>query len=382
MANQNEPIDFSAISFDDVIGEGAEGLETAEQEPQDVEEYDDDDIVDEDPREYGDEDFEDGVDEYEDDDEDYSVEDDYDDDDDEEEYDDDDEDEITDEEYEDLPIADKISDILGVETEYEYADTVEGLTNYVRDVSEDLAEDQLQELFEQYPEVQAHLDFVLAGGDPQEFYAANNPSGDYSRIQMGEDDVTLQRAMLGEYYQAMGHADEFIVDMLNDFQESGTMYNKALMAQQELVGMQAEQREALLEEQQMAQEEAEAEQEAFWEDVADTIDSDNEFAGIIIPDTDKQDFFDYISAPVDEYGNTQRDLDYSEADVDIKLAIDYLMYSGFDLEGLIDTKARTHSVRGLRDRIQANEERVKSARKAQRRQKTFDPDQLDINALF
>ena len=201
MANQNEPIDFSAISFDDVIGEGAEGLETAEQEPQDVEEYDDDDIVDEDPREYGDEDFEDGVDEYESDDEDYSVEDDYDDD--EEEYDDDDEDdddEFTDEEYDDLPIADKISDILGVETEYEYADTVEGLTNYVRDVSEDLAEDQLQELFEQYPEVQAHLDFVLAGGDPQEFYAANNPSGDY-RIQMGEDDVTLQRAMLGEYYQ-------------------------------------------------------------------------------------------------------------------------------------------------------------------------------------
>ena len=50
MANQNEPIDFSAISFDDVIGEGAEGLETAEQEPQDVEEYDDDDIVDEDLR--------------------------------------------------------------------------------------------------------------------------------------------------------------------------------------------------------------------------------------------------------------------------------------------------------------------------------------------
>ena len=199
---------------------------------------------------------------------------------------------------------------------------------------------------------------------------------------MGEDDVTLQRAMLGEYYQAMGHADEFIVDMLNDFQESGTMYNKALMAQQELVGMQAEQREALLEEQQMAQEEAEAEQEAFWGEVAETIDSDNEFAGIIIPDTDKQDFFDYISAPVDEYGNTQRDLDYSEANVDIKLAIDYLMYSGFDLEGLIDTKARTQSVRGLRDRIQANEERVKSARKAQRRQKTFDPDQLDINALF
>ncbi len=383
MSDPNNKLDFSAITFDSVVGDGAPGLDAvAEEEPQDVEEHEDDDIVDEDPREYGDEDHEDYVDEDDDEyDDELTVEDDYDDD--EEQVDDEyDDEELTEEEYDDLPISEKISDILGVELEYEYADTVEGLTNYVRDVSEEVAESQLQELFEQYPEVGAHLEYVLAGGDPQEFYAANNPSGDYSRIQMREDDITLQRAMLGEYYKAMGHPDEFILEMIGDFEESGKMYNKALVAQKELVEMQEYQREQMMQEQRYAQEEAQQEQEEFWGGVANYIAEDNEFAGIVIPDSDKQEFFDYISAPIDENGNTQRDIDYSEAGIDIKLAIDYLMYSGFNLSDIIDTKARTQSVRNLRERIQSNEERVKSARKAQRRQKKFDPDQLDINALF
>ena len=188
--------------------------------------------------------------------------------------------------------------------------------------------------------------------------------------------------MLGEYYQAMGHADEFIVDMLNDFQESGKHVQQGIgCTRRTWWGCRQNNEKHCIKNNRVAQEEAE-QSKKFWGEVAETIDSDNEFGGVIIPDTDKQDFFDYISAPVDEDGNTQRDLDYSEANMDIKLAIDYLMYSGFNLEDLIDTKARTQSVRGLRDRIQSNEERVKSARKAQRRQKTFDPDQLDINALF
>ena len=364
MQDPNDKLDISSISFNDMIGDG---LETETQsveapEPEEVE------VVDEVEEDYGDVDHEE-VSEmgYEEDDEERTVEDEYDD------------EEV---ELEDLPIADQISNVLGVELEAEYADTVEGLTNYVRDVSQEVAEEQLQSLFEEFPEVQRHLDYVLAGGDPEQFYAAFNPQADYSNIEMAEGDVSLQRAMLGEYFKAAGHPDEFIIGMLNDVEESGKLFSNAQVAQQQLAAAQAEEREALYANQLAAEQEAEAEQEEFWDGVADIIESGNEFGGIQIPDNDKQDFFDYISMPVDDYGNTQRDLDYQEANMDIKLAIDYLMYSGFNLADIIDTKAKTQSVMGLRDRIQSNEERVKSARKASRRQKTFDPDQLDINALF
>ena len=69
--------------------------------------------------------------------------------------------------------------------------------------------------------------------------------------------------------------------------------------------------------------------------------------------------------------------------MEVKLAIDYLLYSGFNLNDIIDTKAKTASARSLRDRIISNQEQVKSAKGAQRRkQATFDPDNLDITALF
>ena len=359
----NDKLDFSAISFDDMLGDG---IETA---PQDVEEVtpEEVEIVDEDiPNpEQGDEDQEDYVD------------DDYD-------YDNDDEESTVEDEVEleDLPIADQISTVLGLELESEYDDTVEGLTNFVRDMSQEVAEEQLQGLFEEFPEVQRHLDYVLAGGDPEQFYATHNPQANYGNIEMSQGDITLQRAMLGEYFKSAGHPEDFIVDVLNDYEESGKLYGKAQAAQQHLAAAQAEEKEQMYQAQLEQQQKAEAEQDEFWDEVAGVIEEGNEFAGIRIPDNDKQEFFDYISAPVDDQGNTQRDLDYSEADMDIKLAIDYLMYSGFNLSDIIDTKARTKSVENLRSRIQTNEERVKSARKAQRRQKTFDPDQLDINALF
>lgn len=361
MTDPNDKLDFSAISFDDMLGEG---LDTAPQEAET--ELLEEELVDEeleeleeqyDPDERGDEDNDEDQDEYEDSEEEENS-------------------------LEDLLISDQISDALGLELENEYDDTVEGLTNYVRDMSQEVAEAQLNNLFEEYPEVQRHLEYVAAGGDPKQFYASHNPESDYSNIQMAEGDVSLQRAMLGEYFRAKGHEDDFIMDVVNDYEESGKLYGKASAAQEKLSAIQYENNQQMYAQQLQQQEQDQETQNEFWDNVADTISEGNEFAGIRIPDSDKQHFFDYISSPVDEQGNTQRDMDYSDADVDIKLAIDYLMYSGFNLSDIIDTKARTKSVENLRSRIQTNESQVKSARKAQRGQNTFDPDQLDINALF
>ena len=101
-----------------------------------------------------------------------------------------------------------------------------------------------------------------------------------------------------------------------------------------------------------------------------------------IPDREKSNFFDYISQPVGDNGETQRDLDYQEAGTDVKLAIDYMLYSGFDLNGIIEKKAKTQAARNLRDRIVSNEERVKSARKQQRSSRNVDFDQLDLGSIL
>ena len=53
--------------------------------------------------------------------------------------------------------------------EHEYDDTVEGL-GYVKDMAQEVAEDQIEDLFRQFPEVQQHLDYVLAGGESGQFF--------------------------------------------------------------------------------------------------------------------------------------------------------------------------------------------------------------------
>ena len=65
--------------------------------------------------------------------------------------------------------------------------------------------------------------------------------------------------------------------------------------------------------------------------------------------------------------------------MEVKLAIDYLMYKGFDLDTIINTKARTKSVQSLKERISRGEETVKSARRRSKRSTKFDIDDLDLS---
>ena len=55
------------------------------------------------------------------------------------------------------------------------------------------------------------------------------------------------------------------------------------------------------------------------------------------------------------------------------------MYKGFDLGGLVNTRAKTKSVQSLRDKISGRQESVKSAKRAKRRTKSVNVDDLDLS---
>ena len=65
--------------------------------------------------------------------------------------------------------------------------------------------------------------------------------------------------------------------------------------------------------------------------------------------------------------------------MDKKLAIDYLMFKGFNLDQIINTKARTKNTKSLRDKISRNTETAKNARRSGRKAKNFDIDDLDLS---
>tara|TARA_R110002012_G_scaffold58619_3_gene152076 strand:+ start:4122 stop:5243 length:1122 start_codon:yes stop_codon:yes gene_type:complete len=371
MDPKNEGIQLDDITFDDVIG--GEGVATQEIAP--VEE--ETELVDENVEELEEEEEEFEEEEEEDDDDDEDDEEEDEEDEDEDEYEDEEEDEDEYDEEEDTVVG-NILEALGYEANSDYEDTAEGLTALTKDMAGKMANEQIEEVLNKFPLVKNHLNYVLNGGQSQDFMQAYDPNMDYDTLQISESDIQSQKAILGDYLAVKGHDNDFIHEMLEDYEDSGKLFKKSEAARKALGKYQGQQRQQLMEEQKQSREEARAKQEEFWNGVADTIEDSREFAGLAVPEKEKSRFFNYLSAPVNNEGMTQRDIDHKEADMEIRLAIDYLMYTGFDLGSLIDTKARTKSTRSLKERIMKNEARVKSTRRSSKRNKNFDVDDLDL----
>jgi len=282
------------------------------------------------------------------------------------------------EETEDTVVSEVLSK-LGYELEGEYADTSEGLAEMTKDVASQMADDRIDEVLEAFPLVKKHLEYVLNGGESDNFMQAHDPNLDYNKIELAEDDVRSQKAILSDYFAEKGHDKEFIKEMLNDYEDSGKLHTKAEQAKNALGKVQSKRREQMIEQQKQEVHAQQQKQQEFWNGVSETIQNSQEFAGLQVPEKEKSKFFNYLSKPVTNEGHTQRDVDHSEANMEVKLAIDYLMYKGFNLKDIIKTKAKTQATKSLRQKISKNEENVKSARKKSRVSKNIDLDSSDLS---
>ena len=291
----------------------------------------------------------------------------------------DDEVEATTTEPADTAVVNEVLSNLGYEMEGEYDDTVEGLTTLTKDVASTMAEEQLDNLFDQFPEIQKHLEYVLSGGDSTQFYQMGSRMQSISNANITEDNALMQKAVLTEYFRVKGHEDDFIVDLLNDYESNDKLYTQSVKAKEALVKYENARQDEIMQQQKQAQEQQQEEAREFWENVNSTIQDSREFSGIVVQERDKKKFFDYISKPIDSQGNTKRDLDHSEADMDIRLAIDYLMFKGFKLDDIIKAKAKTETAKTLRKQIRSNKTTSVKGAKGVGKSKSTDLDNLDLS---
>ena len=170
--------------------------------------------------------------------------------------------------------------------------------------------------------------------------AVNDPRGDYSRMKVQEKDLAGQKYILSEYFKSKGHDNKFINELLDDYQESGKLYNKAQNAQKALASAQEQYKKQMIVQQQQQQQQQMQEQNKFWNGVYETIEKSKEFQGIKIVEREKGKFFDYLSKPVTKEGYTK----------------------------------------SLKERIRKHQETIKSARKASRTpNKAVDIEDLDLS---
>jgi hypothetical protein len=287
------------------------------------------------------------------------------------------EEEEVDSEVDDTVVNEVLSQ-LGYEfPDDDFEDTSDGLVKLAKAVGSKIAEDQLDGLFQAYPEVQKHLDFLLNGGKSTDWMKSTVQITDFENIKVTEDDLRTQRAVLGEYFKLKGHDAEFVNELLDDYTETNKLYDKAVKAKTALNQYYTKQRDNSLEVQKREQIANQQKQREFWDDINDTIQNSKDFAGITVQEKDKNKFFDYLSKP-DSNGVTEREKAHQESSKDVKLAIDYLMYKGFNLKDIIAAKAKTSNAKSLRKKIKSSG-KVKGTARAKRTGGNFDIESLDLN---
>ena len=268
---------------------------------------------------------------------------------------------------------------LGFETEESYDDTPEGIAKMTKDVSSKLAEEHLDDVMEQYPLIKQHMDYVLAGGDSRQFMIANDPNQDYGSVEVKENDITMQKVLVSNYFKSKGHEEEFIRDMVEDYADSGKLYDKSVAAKKALTAIQEESRQDMLATQKEEYKQKESEQREFWDGVYKTVNDTDDLAGINIPSRNKKQFLKYISAPINKNGQTQSMLDQANAPLEQRLAMDYLMFNKFNLKEIVDTKVKTTKAKSLKTRLKTQQVTTKNASKPKRRTSDFDIDDLDLS---
>jgi len=226
-----------------------------------------------------------------------------------------------------------------------YADDEKGLQEFVGDLVNVKLQEQQQQFFNQNPllaEVSKHL---LTGGSLEDF----QESVDYDKIDIKNLTETQKLAYIEKSFKVKGFNDARIQANLQRIKDGNQVDEELKFAFEDLTAHEKEvsdKRDAML---QAQVEEQERKQEAYWNDVQETI-TQGKVGDLTIPDQDKVGFFEYLARPVKD-NLSQAMVDRQSEDIPTTLMFDYLRYKGYDMSKLVDSKAKTKQVTRLRDLV-------------------------------
>lgn len=224
-----------------------------------------------------------------------------------------------------------------------YPNDTQGAVDFAKDFAKESNRKMLDSLYKKHPMLPDLLNHLELGGTFEDY----NVLPDYSKIDKTTLSVEEKLNTIKKSLEIRGLAKERIentlqlvkdgnlVDKEYDFAVSDIeAYNKEVAT--------ARQNQIKIKEQQEIQQ-----VEKHWNDIKDRIDNDK-VNYVKIPEAEKEAFFNYLSSPVDDEGNSQQMIDASKESKENQLGIAYLRYKGFDFGKLLKTKERESKVEKLK----------------------------------
>jgi hypothetical protein len=237
--------------------------------------------------------------------------------------------------------------ILGYEIEGEFDESVEGVAEYTKAIGQKIAEEEVRDLFDSFPDVKEYLQFRLNNGDPAKYFESKYADPDFSTYTITENDEVTQEVVARKYLTQEGYQADQINEMIKDYKDTNLLYKQAKRFNERLVESQKTKREEVLSKQAESARMAEQQRMEMVAEINQVIDKGT-LHNLVIPDKDRKEFRAWLLQP-DAKGQTRRQSTMSQMSLAQKLELEYLAFKGFDLKDLIRKEANQTKINFLKN---------------------------------
>ena len=238
-----------------------------------------------------------------------------------------------------------------------YSNSVEGSTELLKDVATNATVNAVTAFLNSNPELK-DIYFHLANGGKLDDYTASNI--DYTTVDVTTLDRTGKLNYIKQSFEQQGvkNAGSLIKTLEQSSDEALTQAAADAFITLKQVSEDAKvQRER--EYQLNQQKEAQALEE-YWNNVNSVI-TNGKLKDINIPNAEKDDFFKYLAMPINSKGESQEMIDAEKEDNEDRLLLSYLRFKKFNLNDLVNLKAKTNRLEQLRSRVGIPNPKIENA---------------------
>ncbi len=253
----------------------------------------------------------------------------------------------------DVDIYTDLNTRLGLEIDGEFDDSVEGVAGYVKKAGEKLGEASMVALFDTFPDVAEFLQYRQNGGEPNKYFQNVHPEVDYGKMEIGPNDAGTQREVIRTLMKLQGQDEAYITETLADYGEANLLEKQANHAVKQLANHQKQEADNLVESARVQKENDVTAAREEWTSVQNIVNTGN-LGNVIIPETEKKGFLEWMSVPVDSKGTTRRDADRAAMNTDTGLLLEYLIYKKADVASLVVNKQKSQKAQSLSQRLSNN----------------------------
>ena len=238
-----------------------------------------------------------------------------------------------------------------------YSNSVEGSTELLKDVATNATVNAVTAFLNSNPELK-DIYFHLANGGKLDDYTASNI--DYTAVDVTTLDRTGKLNYIKQSFEQQGlkNAGSLIKTLEQSSDEALTQAAADAIITLKQVSEDAKverEREYQLNQQKEAQA-----LEEYWNNVNSVI-TNGKLKDINIPNAEKEDFFKYLAVPINSKGESQEMIDAEKEDNEDRLLLSYLRFKKFNLNDLVNLKAKTNRLEQLRSRVGIPNPKIENA---------------------